>query len=130
MKTFETFEEALSNQRGQEAYSWSGLTSLETGVDNIDRIQFPLGNVLWIVLADGFYLDDYEEYVTQYGLTASGEWAAVSGGHCSCYGWEEMEDNDITYYPTLEVLLKADAGAKVIIDHKDDLMRAMPFLDI
>lgn len=130
MKTFETFEEALSNQRNQEQYSWSGLSSLETGVENIDRLQFPLGDVLWIIMADGYHLDDYEEWVTQYGLTASGEWAAVSGGHCSCYGWEEMEENDITYYPSLEVLLKADPGAKVIIDHKDVLNQAMPFLNI
>jgi hypothetical protein len=130
MKTFETFEEAFANQTANETHTWSGLTSLETGVENIDRLQFALGDVLWVILADGYYLDDYEEYVTQYGLTADGRWAAVSGGHCSCYGWEEMEDNDITYYPSLEVLLKADPGAKVIIDHKDALMEAMPFLDI
>ena len=129
MKTFETFEEAFSAQTGMN--NWYGETKyLETGVENIDRIQFALGDVLWVVMADGYYLDDYEEYVTQYGLTSSGKWAAVSGGHCSCYGWEEMEENDITYYPTLEVLLKADAGAKVIIDHKNALMKAMPFLDI
>ena len=128
MKTFEKFEEAFSAQT--EMNNWGGPKYLETGVENIDRIQFGLGDVLWVVMADGFYLDDYEEYVTQYGLTSSGKWAAVSGGHCSCYGWEEMEDNDITYYPTLEVLLKADAGAKVIIDHKDALIKVMPFLDI
>lgn len=129
MKTFETFEEAFSAQTGMNNWGYDS-NHLETGVENIDRIQFALGDVLWVILADGYYLDDYEEYVTQYGLTASGEWAAVSGGHCSCYGWEEMEENDITYYPSLEVLLKADPGAKVIIDHKDVLNQVMPFLNI
>lgn len=128
MKTFETFEEALAWQveKGMDNTN----KELETGIENIDLIQFPLGNVFWAVMADGYYLDDYEESVTQYGFTSSGEWAAVSGYHCSCYGWEEMEENDITYYPTLEVLLKADAGAKVIIDHKDILKEVLPFLDI
>lgn len=130
MKTFETFEEALFGQKNQETYHWSGLTSLETGVENIDRIQFSLGDVLWIIMADGYHLDDYEEWVTQYGVTASGMWAAVSGGHCSCYGWEEMREEDITYYPSLEVLLRADPGASVIETHKDVLKEALPFLDI
>lgn len=109
---------------------WYESQTLETGIDNIDRIQFALGNVLWVVMADGFYLDDYDEYVTQYGFTASGEWAAVSGGHCSCYGWEEMCESDITYYDTLEVLLKADPGADVILKHKDVLKEVLPFLNI
>ena len=128
MKTFENFEEALSWQR--ENGNYEANSELETGVENIDRIQFALGDVLWVVMADGYYLDDYEESVTQYGLTSLGKWAAVSGGHCSCYGWEEMEDNDIEYYDTLEVLLKADPGAKVIIDHKDVLNQVLPFLSI
>lgn len=128
MKTFENFEEAFSAQTGMN--NCGGPKYLETGVENIDRIQFALGDVLWVVMADGYYLDDYEEYVTQYGFTASGEWAAVSGGHCSCYGWEEMCENDITYYPSLEVLLKADKGAEVIIKHKDVLNQVLPFLNI
>jgi len=128
MKTFENFEEALSWQRGNGNYEAN--FELETGVENIDRIQFTLGDVLWVVMADGYYIDDYEESVTQYGLTSSGKWAAVSGGHCSCFGWEEMEDNDIEYYDSLEVLLKADPGAKVIIDHKDVLNQVLPFLKI
>jgi hypothetical protein len=86
MKTFKNFEDAFSAQAGMN--NWGGPKYLETGVENIDRIQFALGDVLWVVMADGYVLDDYEEWVTQYGLTASGKWAAVSGGHCSCYGWE------------------------------------------
>ena len=128
MKTFENFEEAFSAQTGMN--NWGGPKYLETGVENIDRIQFALGNVLWVVMADGYSLDDYEEWVTQYGFTAEGEWAAVSGGHCSCFGWEEMEEIDITYYDSLEVLLKADPGAKVILDHKDILKQVLPFLNI
>ena len=127
MKTFKNFEEALNKQREHGYY---GGNDLETGIENIDRIQFALGDVLWVVMADDYYLDDYEESVTQYGFTASGEWAAVSGGHCSCFGWEEMGENDITYYESLEVLLKADPGAKVIIEHKDVLNQVLPFLNI
>lgn len=129
MKTFKNFDEALSWQR--ESYTYGDVNiPLETGVENIDRIQFPLGDVFWIILADGFYLDDYEEWVTQYGFTTSGKWAAVSGGHCSCYGWEEMNDDDITYYDSLEVLLKADKNADVIIRHKDTIRKVLPFLSI
>lgn len=129
MKTFENFEEALSWQQRNNNYADVNV-ELETGIENIDRVQFALGNVFWAVMADEYYLDDYEEYVTQYGLTASGELAAVSGGHCSCFGWEEMCENDITYYPSLEVLLKADKGAEIIIKHKDVLNQVMPFLNI
>ncbi len=129
MKTFETFEEAFSFQDNGE-YGYGDNLNLETGVENIDRIQFACGDVLWVILADGYYLDDYEEYVTQYGLTADGRWAAVSGGHCSCYGWEEMSPSDITYYPSLEVLLKADVNASVILAHADVLRQALPFLII
>ena len=129
MKTFENFEEALSQQQRNNNYADVNV-ELETGIDNIDRFQFALGNVFWAVMADEYYLDDYEEYVTQYGLTASGQWAAVYGGHCSCFGWEEMCENDITYYPSLEVLLKADKGAEIIIKHKDVLNQVMPFLNI
>jgi len=129
MKKFENFEEAFLSQTGLN--NWCGdYQNLETGIENIDRIQFSLGDVFWAVMADGYHLDDYDEWVTQYGFTASGEWAAVSGGHCSCYGWEEMEESDITYYPSLEVLLKADANANVILTHKDILNEALPFLKI
>jgi len=71
MKKFETFEEALSAQAGMN--NWGGPKYLETGIENIDRIQFALGDVLWVVMADGYQLDDYEEWVTQHGFTASGQ---------------------------------------------------------
>ena len=128
MKTFKNFKEALSWQRDNGYYNVN--SKLETGVVNIDRVQFALGDVFWIIIGNDYSLDDYEEWVTQYGFTASGKWAAVSGGHCSCYGWEEMEDSDITYYPSLEVLLKADNGADVIIKHKDIIRKVLPFLEI
>ena len=128
MKTFNTFQEAFSFQVG-ENNSYNGINNLETGIDNIDLLPFSVGEVVWLILADGYYLDDYEENVTQYGITAKGEWAAVYGGHCSCYGWEEMSDGDITYYPSLEVMLKADKGADVIVRHRDILKGSYLFLD-
>lgn len=127
MKNFESFQDALNFQQGKEFYNVT--QELETGIENIDRIQFSVGEVVWLLLADGYHLDDYEEYVTQYGITANGEWAAVSGGHCSCYGWEEMSASDITYYPSLEVLLKADKGADVIMRHREALKMKYSFLD-
>lgn len=127
MKTFNTFQEAFEFQTGK---TYDVTSSLATGIENIDRIQFSVGEVVWVILADGYYLDDYEESVTQYGVTANGEWAAVSGGHCSCYGWEEMTDRDVTYYPSLEVLLKADKRADVIIRHKEILKGVYSFLEI
>jgi|TARA_R110000851_G_scaffold251971_5_gene404518 hypothetical protein len=128
MKNFKNFNEALAWQVEKGHYDTN--KELETGIENIDRIQFPLGDVFWIALADGYYLDDYEEWVTQYGFTASGKWAAVGGGHCSCYGWEEMVDNDITYYDSLEVLLKADSSAEVIMTYKDTIEKVLPFLKL
>ena len=127
MKNFNTFQEALDFQK--QNMSYNGIQNLETGIEAIDRIQFSVGEVVWLILADGYHLDDYEEYVTQYGITANGEWAAVSGGHCSCFGWEEMSDNDITYYESLEVMLKADKYANVIVRHGDLLKESYPFLN-
>ena len=126
MKTFKNFEEALSFQREKQYYDVN--KELATGIENIDRVQFALGEVYWIVLADGYYLDDYEEWVTQYGFTTSGTWAAVSGGNCSCYGWEEMVEDDTTYYDSLEVLLKADNEANVINRYRDTIEQVLPFL--
>lgn len=127
MKKFETFQEALAFQKQDNNYN--DIQNLETGVEAIDRIQFSVGEVVWLVLADDYSLDDYEEWVTQYGITANGEWAAVSGGHCSCFGWEEMSDGDITYYPNLEVILKADKQADVILRYKEVLKGVYSFLD-
>ena len=50
MKNFKTFEEAIISQR--ENYQPNSV--LETGVQNIDRIQFSLGDVLWVIMADGY----------------------------------------------------------------------------
>lgn len=127
MKTFNTFQEALNFQSGK---TYDVSLNLATGIENIDRIQFSVGEVVWVILADGYALDDYEEWVTQYGVTAKGEWAAVSGGHCSCYGWEEMSENDVTYYENLEVILKTDKSADVILRHKEILKAKYPFLEI
>lgn len=128
MKNFETFQEALDFQKQNNDYN--DIQRLETGVECIDELQFSVGEVVWLILADGYHLHDYEEWVTQYGVAANGEWAAVSGGHCSCYGWEEMSSGDITFYPSLEVLLKADKGAEVILRHKEILKESYPFLEI
>ena len=68
-----------------------------------------------------------EENATEYGVTKSGKWAAVYDSHCSCYGWEATVDH-ITYYSNLEELVKADANAKVIFEHKDTLQKLYPFL--
>lgn len=127
MKTFETFQEALDFQKQDDNYN--AVSGLATGVECIDRIQFSVGEVVWLTLAENYQLDDYEEYVTQYGIAANGEWAAVSGGHCSCYGWEEMCPSDVTYYPSLEVLLAADKSADVIMKHKEILKGSYLFLD-
>lgn len=126
MKTFKNFKKALSFQRKKQYYDVN--KELATGIENIDRVQFALGEVFWIVLADGYYLDDYEESVTQYGFTTSGKWAVVFGSHCSCFGWEEMVEDDITYYDSLEVLLKADNNANVINRYRDTIETVMPFL--
>lgn len=128
MKTFNNFGEALAWQKTTDTYDVN--TRLATGVVNIDRIQFSLGEVLWVILADGYSLDDYEEYVTQYGITSSGAWAVVEGGHCSCYGWEEMKETDITYYESLDLLLKCDKNADVITRHAEALKEAFTFLEI
>ena len=128
MKTFKNFDEALAWQVERGHYDTN--KELATGIENIDRVQFPLGEVFWIALADGYALDDYEEWITQYGFTASGKWAAVEGSHCSCFGWEEMVDGDITYYDSLEVLLKADTGSDVIMTYKDTIKEVLPFLKL
>lgn len=128
MKNFKTFEEAFFFQT-KDAYD-NGINTVQTGVDVFDYLAFSVGQVVWILLAEGYYLDDYEEYVTQYGITASGEWAAVTGGHCSCYGWEEMCEGDITFYDSLETLLKADPSASVITKHKDLIKRVYSFVKV
>lgn len=98
-----------------------------SGLDLIDRIPFETPGVLWLIMAENSYLDDYEESVTLYGLNTAGKWVAVSGSHCSCYGWEEM---DLTpeEYPSFEILLAADKHAEVIVKHWATLLLHYPFL--
>jgi hypothetical protein len=120
---FETFKEALDWQKNH-------FTHLETGIDVIDRIQFPLGEILWVILSENYYLDDYEESVTQYGVDYLGNWYAVYGGHCSCYGWEEMVDGDETKYESLSILLKSNPSANVIIKYRNELQGIFRFLII
>lgn len=123
-----TIQQAIEWQHSNESYNRNGINQFSTSVPNIDLLQFSLGNVLWLVLADDYYLDDYEESVIQYGITPDGRWAAVYGGHCSCYGWEDMSESEIIYYESLEVLLKADKNAVVILRYWNILTDIMPFL--
>ena len=129
MKNFNTFEEALHWQKENAKIQYGSINAdLETGVDVIDKVQFTIGEILWVILAENFYLDDYEESVTQYGIDCFGNWYAVSGGHCSCYGWETMESGDETQYESLALLLKADPAADVIVKNKDMLQNVFTFL--
>jgi hypothetical protein len=41
-----------------------------------------------------------------------------------------MVDDDITYYDSLEVLLKADSGAEVINTYRDTIKKVLPFIKI
>lgn len=130
MKQFKQFKRAYDFQQGNEPYYDNTFCGdFCTGVVNIDDLPYAIesGNVLWVIMANGFYLDDYEESATEYGVTKSGKWAAVYDGHCSCYGWEASAD-DITYYSNLDELIKCDVNAKVILEHKDTLQKLYPFL--
>jgi hypothetical protein len=112
---------------GKHNYNNGIYFSVESGISNIDDLPFAVGENLWIIMADGFYLYDYEESATEYGVTSDGRWVALSDGHCSCYGWEASE-GDCTYYKNLLELLKCDNNAKVILKHKDILIQVYPFL--
>jgi hypothetical protein len=74
-------------------------------------------------------LSKFTRTVTQYGVTPDGQWCAVSGGHCSCYGWEEMNAGDVVFYPSLKVLLEADKSASIILTHQEILKEVLPFLN-
>lgn len=126
MKTFKTFDDAFLFQTADAG--WNHINLVETQVDVLDLVQFTVGEVVWFCIAEDYYLDDYEESVTQYGVTADGRWAAVYGGHCSCYGWEEMTEDDITYYDDLSTLLKADPQAVVITKYIVEIMEVYPFM--
>lgn len=129
MKQFKQFKRAYDFQQGQDSYDNTFYGDYGTGVVNVDDLAYTIkgADVLWVTMANGFYLDDYEEAATEYGVTKSGKWAAVYDGHCSCYGWEASAD-DITYYSNLDELIKCDANAKVILEHKDALQKLYPFL--
>lgn len=126
MKQYKTFEEALAAQANEGGYdnSFNGWSS---GNPLISDIPFALKPVLWVIMADDHYLGDYEESATEYGVDASGRWAALDDSHCSCYGWESTADH-ITYYDTLDDLLRADPRAKVVTDNWGDLVALFPFL--
>ncbi len=131
MKKFNNFEEALAWQKENAKIKYDDINEdLATGHEAIDRVQFAIGEILWVILAEGYHLDDYEEWVTQYGVDSFGNWYAVSGGHCSCFGWEEMKAGDETKYESLEILLKADPQADVICKYKDSLKDSFSFLQI
>jgi len=131
MKQFKQFKKAYDYQYGQVSDYDNGLseTSYETGVSNIDDLAYAIKGteVLWLIMADDYYLDDYEESATEYGVTKDGKWAAVYDGHCSCYGWEANADN-VTYYSNLGELLKCDEATNVILKYKDKLVELYPFL--
>lgn len=92
---------------------------VNTGVFEIDRMPYAIkgSKVVWLIMAPNAYLDDYEESATEYGITEDGKWAAVSDGHCSCYGWEAKPEN-ITFYDNLKQLLACDEQAKIIVKSK------------
>jgi hypothetical protein len=118
-----TWKEAFEKQQSTKAkYD-------NTGITEIDDIPFTVGNVVWVIMAKGSQLYDYEEWATEYGAKEDGMWCALSDGHCSCYGWE-AEENTITEYDSLEQLLKADKGAAVIVEYRQQLLDAYPFLEI
>jgi len=128
MKQYTTFEEALVAQAIDGGYD-NSFNGWPSGNPLIANIPFAIKPVLWVIMAEDHYLGDYEEGATEYGVDASGRWAAVEDGHCSCYGWEATA-NDITYYDTLDDLLRADPRAKVISENKGDLEALFPFLKL
>jgi len=134
MKQFKRFKNAYEYQYEHLDYpddNDNGLNSelYDTGVSNIDDLAYAIKGteVLWVIMADGYYLDDYEESATEYGVTKDGKWAAVYDSHCSCFGWEVKAD-DVTYYSNLGELLKCDKDANVILKYKDKLVELYPFL--
>jgi len=131
MKQFKRFKNAYEYQYENvtEFYGNDFTGSYDTGVSNIDDLAYAIKGteVLWVIMADGYYLDDYEESATEYGVTKDGKWAAVYDSHCSCFGWEVKAD-DVTYYSNLGELLKCDKDANVILKYKDKLVELYPFL--
>jgi hypothetical protein len=130
MKQFKQFKRAYNIQHENvDSYDNRFHCDYGTHVGNIDDLAYVIKGteVLWVIMANNYYLDDYEESATEYGVLKDGKWAAVYDGHCSCYGWEATKD-DVTYYSNLDELLKCDKGADVILEHKDALVELYPFL--
>lgn len=132
MKQFKQFRTAYKYQYGKNPQgSDNGLycEAYDTGVSNIDNLAYVIKGtgVLWLIMADDYYLNDCDESATEYGVTKDGKWAAVYDGHCSCYGWEATT-NDVTYYSNLRQLLKCDKNSNVILEYKDKLVELYPFL--
>ena len=130
MEQFKQFKRAYDYQHANVCdYDNTFNGSYVTGVSNVDELAYVVkgAEVLWLIMADNYYLNDYDESATEYGVTKDGKWAAVYDGHCSCYGWEAHAD-DVTYYSNLDELLKADKDANVILKYKDKLVELYPFL--
>ena len=136
MKTLQTWRKAYNyQQKAMEENDYDngfyGEYAIDSGVENIDLLQFALKGlpVVWLIMYDDFYLDDYDEGATEIGITKDGRWAVLEDGHCSCYGWE-ADVNDVTYYDSLDVLLKAEPEAKVLLKYETELKRHFPFLNL
>lgn len=127
MKQYTTFEEALAAQ-ANDGYD-NAFEGWPSGNNLIGDLPYCIKPVLWVIMADDYYFDSYEAGATEYGVDVSGRWAAVYDGHCSCNGWEATADC-ITYYDTLDDLLRADPKAKVISENKGDLVNLFPFLKL
>lgn len=127
---FKTWEAAFQAQKEKASNYDNGFeNTTETGVECIDKIPFALGEYVWLIMAEGFQLYDYEEWAVEYGIDRNGKWVALDDSHCSCYGWEATE-GQITEYDSLEQLLQADPKAAVITKYAKELMQAYPFLTI
>jgi hypothetical protein len=126
MVQYKTFEEALAAQVVDGGYD-NSFNGWPSGNPLIGKIPFAIKPVLWVIMANDYYLGDYEEGATEYGIDASGRWWAMYDGHCSCYGWESTIDH-ATHYDTLDDLLRADPRAKVIQEKWGDLTSLFPFL--
>lgn len=129
-------EKKTALQSFDEAIAWYYKTTvtpvdfaLATGVEHIDRVPFNTSQDEFLfIMADGYYLDDYEENAKVYGINRNGLWVAVEDGHCSCYGWEATS-GDCTTYDSLELLVKSDPDAVIVLKHWATLLVAYPFLE-
>lgn len=130
MKQYNEWKDAYNEQKSTlSSYGYDNGIDFnpETGFECMDSLPYSVGPVVWVIMSN-YYFEQYEEGATEYGVDSEGHWAAVYDGHCSCYGWEATESN-ITYYDTLDQLLKSDKYASVILDYKDVLLKAYPFLE-